>query len=174
MKKDITELYCIIDDFCQVYAEYERKKLLPLNKKRNRACKMSLSEMLTIMVMFHTSYSKNFKYFYKSYIEYVYKDDFTKMSYTLFIELYNRGLKMIHGLKKNMANKLLDLNEKVLLRKRSIIETVFDYLKNKFQIEHSRHRSPLNAFIHIISTLVTYQFMPTKPFISNTYFLPNP
>jgi hypothetical protein len=47
----------------------------------------------------------------------------------LFINLYERGLKMVHGIKKNMPNKLMDLNEKILLRKRNIIETVFDYLK---------------------------------------------
>ena len=40
---------------------------------------------------------------------------------------------MMHGIKKNMPNKLIDLNEKILLRKRNIIETVFDYLKNKIK-----------------------------------------
>ena len=44
----------------------------------------------------------------------------------------------------------MPLYDKILLRKRSIIETVFDYLKNKLQLEHTRHRSPVNAFIHII------------------------
>ena len=96
------------------------------------------------------------------------------ISKELFLALYKRGLKLVTGIKKSMKNFLMPLHEKILLRKRSIIETVFDYLKNKFQIEHSRHRSPLNAFIHIISTLITYQFMPTKPAISNTYFSPNP
>ena len=83
MKKDITELYCFIDDFCKIYIEYEKKKLIPWNKQRNRACSMSLSEMLTIMILYHTSYSKNFKYFYKTYIEYLHKDDFSEaLSYT--------------------------------------------------------------------------------------------
>jgi hypothetical protein len=49
----------------------------------------------------------------------------------LFVNLYERGLKMTHGIKKNMPNKLIDLKEKILLQKRNIIETVFDYLKNK-------------------------------------------
>lgn len=48
----------------------------------------------------------------------------------LFIELYEQGLKIISSIKKNMKNKLMDSSEKILLRKRSIIETVFDYLKN--------------------------------------------
>ena len=60
----------------------------------------------------------------------------------------------------------MTLNEKILLRKRSIIETVFDYLKNKFQIEHTRHRSPFNALVHIISTLIAYQLKKSKPSIS--------
>lgn len=59
----------------------------------------------------------------------------------LFIQLYEQGLKMIHGLKKNINNKLIDLNEKILLRKRNLIETVFDCLKNKMNLEHTRHRS---------------------------------
>ena len=46
----------------------------------------------------------------------------------LFVNLYERGLKMVHGIKKNMPHKLMDLKEKILLRKRSIIETVCDYL----------------------------------------------
>ena len=281
MKKDITELYCLIDDFCKVYEEYEKKKLLPSSKQRHRASRMSLSEMLTIMVMFHTSYAKNFKYFYKSDIEYLHAKDFPNaLSYNrfvelmprlfmplkillhlllgeetgtyfvdattikachnkrryrnkvfagfaksgkssmgffygfklhaiindkgefvalkmtkgnvddrapipeltkgligkmfadkgyikqnLFLELYHRGLKMVHGIKKNMANKLMDLKEKILLRKRNIIETVFDYLKNKMNIEHTRHRSPINAFVHILSTLVAYSLKKSKPSI---------
>ena len=65
---------------------------------------------------------------------------------------------MVHGIKKNMPNKLIDLNEKILLRKRNIIETVFDYLKNKMNLEHTRHRSPINAFVHILSTFISYCF----------------
>lgn len=55
----------------------------------------------------------------------------------LFVELYNKGLKIVHGIKKNMANKLMDLKDKIMLRKRNIIETVFDYLKNKMNLEHT-------------------------------------
>lgn len=61
---------------------------------------------------------------------------------SLFIELYERGLKMVHGIKKNLANKLMDLKDKIMLRKRNLIETVFGYLKNTFNLEHTRHRSP--------------------------------
>lgn len=70
---------------------------------------------------------------------------------------------MVHGIKKNMPNKLLDLKEKILLRKRNLIETIFDYLKNKMNLEHTRHRSPINAFVHILSTLVSYSLKKNKP-----------
>jgi hypothetical protein len=53
----------------------------------------------------------------------------------LFQELFARNLKLVTSLKKNMKNMLITLKEKILLRKRSIIETVFDYLKNKFEIK---------------------------------------
>ena len=55
MKKDITELYSFIDDFCKIYSEHEKNQLLPTNKKRNRAISMALSEIMTIMIMYHTS-----------------------------------------------------------------------------------------------------------------------
>jgi len=246
---------------------------------------MSLSELLTVMIMYHTSYAKNFKFFYKSYVEYLHNDDFPNaLSYNRFVELmprlflplnilihilfgeetgtyfidattikachnkrryrnkvfkglaksgkssmgffygfklhliinekgdiialkmtkgnvddrtpvpdltknlsgkmyadkgyikqnlflnlYERGLKMVHGIKKNMDNKLMDLKEKVMLKKRSLIETVFDYLKNKMNLEHTRHRSPINAFVHIISTLVAYCLKQNKPSIKQDF-----
>jgi len=283
MKKDITELYSFIDDFCKIYESQEKQKLLPSQRTRNRPCEMSLSELLTIMVMYHTSYAKNFKYFYKTCVEYIHKGDFQNaLSYNryvelmprlflplnilthllfgeetgtyfidattikachnkrryrnkvfkglaksgkssmgffygfklhliinekgeivalkmtkgnvddrtpvpdltknltgnmyadkgyikqnLFLNLYERGLKMVHGIKKNMDNKLMDLNEKAMLKKRNLIETVFDYLKNKMNLEHTRHRSPINAFVHIISTLVAYCLKKTKPSIKH-------
>lgn len=56
----------------------------------------------------------------------------------LFQKLFNRGLKFVAKVKKGMKNVLIPL------KKRSIIKTGFDYLKNKFEIEHTRHRSPIN------------------------------
>ena len=79
------------------------------------------------------------------------------ISQSLFKSLYQRGLKLIIGIRKNMKNYLMDMKEKTLLRQQFILETVFDYLKNKFQIQHTRHRSPTNAILHILSTVVTYQ-----------------
>ena len=87
------------------------------------------------------------------------------ISTRLFKQLLNRGVKLVTSIRKNMKNKLIDLREKILLRKRSIIETVFDHLKNKMLLEHTRHRSPINAFVHIITTLVAYQIKSSKPAI---------
>lgn len=62
-----------------------------------------------------------------------------------------------------MANRLLPLADKVLLRKRAIIESVFDQLKNISQIEHTRHRSPVNFVINLLAGLVAYCHQPKKP-----------
>ena len=291
MKKDITELYCFIDDFTKSCKEVIQSKQIALNGKYNRPTRipgLDESEIIAIILLFQQSPCKNFKYFYKSYLQ-LYKHEFPEMpsyerfialmprvipymivllyslltppslsniyfidssslavcsnkrisrnkvfkglaqigkttkgwffgfklhiiidekgnlvrvkltagnrddrsvvkhmtnnmfgflfgdkgyiSKDLFIELYNRGLKLVTGIKSNMKNILMQLHDKIMLRKRSLVETVFDYLKNKFSIEHTRHRSPTNAFIHIISTLIHYQLKPTKPSITNDYCL---
>lgn len=62
-----------------------------------------------------------------------------------------------------MKNKMMDLADKVLLRKRVIVETVNDQLKNISQIEHSRHRSVINCFLNILAGLAAYCFQKKKP-----------
>ena len=95
------------------------------------------------------------------------------ISRKLFLRLLSRGLKLITGIKHNMKNILMNFEEKTLLRKRSLVETVFDYLKNKMMLEHSRHRSFLNMLVHISSTLIVYQIKPTKPSLSFHFFIPS-
>ena len=95
------------------------------------------------------------------------------ISSNLFAELYNKGLKLVTGIKKGMKKSLISFHEKLLLRKRSIIETVFDYLKNKLELEHSRHRSINNFIVHILSTLISYSLKPYKPSIKMNLFIPN-
>jgi hypothetical protein len=85
------------------------------------------------------------------------------ISLALFEQLYQRGLKFITGIRKNMSNKLMELQEKILLRKRSLIETVNDQLKNICQIEHTRHRSPVNFLVHLLAGLIAYAKQPKKP-----------
>ena len=77
--------------------------------------------------------------------------------------LLSRGLQLITGIRKNMKNKLLLLIDKLLLRKRSMIESINNQLKNVFQLEHTRHRSPINGFINMIAAVIAYIFHPNKP-----------
>jgi len=64
-----------------------------------------------------------------------------------------------------MKNSLMSINDKLLLRKRSIIETTNNELKNICQIEHSRHRSFGNFLTNLISRLLAYSILPKKPSI---------
>ena len=71
------------------------------------------------------------------------------LSQALFEKLFARGLQLITPLRKNMQNQLVVLEDKLLTRKRFVIETIVDQLKNISQIEHTRHRSTTN-FMGII------------------------
>ncbi|WP_265027330.1 IS982 family transposase [Wolbachia endosymbiont (group A) of Bombylius major] len=289
MKEKVTEIFCIVDDFCNGVDENFADKLLPRSKKLTRVGKIKHSEIITIILLYHQSRCENFKAFYLYYLQSLYKSEFPKLpSYHRFIalkprvlwylalllqwfceqakmtgisyidatsiavchpkrisrnkvfkglaklgkttygwffgfklhlvinevgeiqsltlnkgnvddrkpvpnltkrlvgllfgdkgyikkelfqEMLNRGLKLVTKVKKGMKNVLISLKEKILLRKRSIIETVFDYLKNKFEIEHTRHRSPINFLVHIFSTLISYSMKSKKPSISTPFFV---
>jgi hypothetical protein len=77
--------------------------------------------------------------------------------------LFEQGLQLITRLRKNMTNRLMHLSEKLLLRKRGIIESIIDQLKNISQLEHSRHRSPTNFVVHLIAGLIAYSHQDKKP-----------
>ena len=62
-----------------------------------------------------------------------------------------------------MKNRLVKLMDKILLRKRAIIESVNDQLKNICQIEHSRHRSIWNFLVNLFSGLIAYTYLEKKP-----------
>lgn len=85
------------------------------------------------------------------------------ISSELFENLMKQGIQLITKIKSNMKNKLMPLVDKLLLRKRGIIETIIDQLKNISQIEHSRHRSPVNFVVNIIAGLIAYTHQPKKP-----------
>jgi hypothetical protein len=74
-----------------------------------------------------------------------------------------QGLQLITHLRKNMRNRLLAWSDKVYLRKRAIIETIHDQLKNISQIEHTRHRSPTNFLVNLVAGLIAYCHQPKKP-----------
>ena len=72
-------------------------------------------------------------------------------------------VELITTLKKTMKPKVMAAFDALLLRKRSIIETINDQLKNIFQLEHSRHRSLTNYMINIVACLVAYSYQDKKP-----------
>ena len=85
------------------------------------------------------------------------------ISSPLQLFLKERGVDFLTKLKKNMKPKEISSTDKILLRKRSIIETVFDQLKNISQIEHTRHRSFWNFLVNIIAGLAAYSLRGKKP-----------
>lgn len=80
-------------------------------------------------------------------------------------EFLENGLHIITKLKSNMKNKLITLQDKFLLLKRGVIESVFDIMSAICDIDHSRHRSPANAFTHLFAGLVAYTYLDKLPSI---------
>lgn len=85
------------------------------------------------------------------------------ISQKLFDELFEKGLQLVTKIKKNMNNKLMPIFDKFLLRKRVVVESVIDQLKNISQIQHSRHRSIPNFMLNIIAGLAAYSLQNKKP-----------
>lgn len=86
-------------------------------------------------------------------------------------ELHELGITLITPLKKNMKRRFIPINifDLIMSKKRVLIESVFNILKNKLQLCHTRHRSIKNFCVHILSVLVGYQLSPTKPSIDLQY-----
>lgn len=85
------------------------------------------------------------------------------LSKSLFEELWADGVQLVTMVRSNMKNQLVVMQDKLLSRKRSIIETINDQLKNISQIEHSRHRSINNFFVNLIAGLIAYCHQEKKP-----------
>lgn len=289
MRYDIVKIFYFLDEFCKVYEDWERHRLLPRMNCSKRKPSMALSEMLTIVVCYHLSGYKCFKYYYQSdicikhrscfpalvsynrFVELmprlylalqllmhmmsgdetgIYFMDSTSLnvchnrrinrnkvfsgiaergrstmgwffgfklhvvinhkgelmaakvtkgnvddrkpvpelvknlcgvvaadkgylSKELFAKLYTQGLKLLTGIRKGMKNHLVQIYEKIILRKRFLVETVFDCLKNQCNINHSRYRSPANACINILASLAAYCFKNNKPHLKNLTIIPN-
>lgn len=90
------------------------------------------------------------------------------ISQTLFDRLFAQGLQLITGIRRKMKNKLMLMFDKIMLRKRALIESINNQLKFVFQIEHHRHRSPINGFVNILCALVAYIHYPNKPTLNLT------
>lgn len=282
----ITEIYCLVDEFCQKFDKSTRPFLLGHKNLPKRPPKMNQSEVITISVLFHLSGFRCFKHFYVFYVQVHMKEEFPEtVSYNRFTELMQSslmpltifaktcclgtctgisfvdstpirvcknkrikrnkvfkdlakigkstmgwfygfklhivindkgeilsfavtqanvddreplknegflrkifgklygdkgyiskkltellfvdGIHLITNIRNNMKNSLMEVSDKINLRKRSLIETVNDELKNICQVEHSRHRSPVNFLTNLISGLIAYSFLPKKPSIKH-------
>lgn len=283
----VTEIYFIIDEFFKEFDKTIKEYSLPSEqtKKRNRKFTMSESEVMTILILFHSASFKNLKSFYVFYVQKHMQKDFPQtVSYNRFVELQRKvcvplavfvkmmclgkctgisfidstpirschikrekqhktfkniaqkgqcslgwfygfklhliindkgeildfiltpgnvddreplknmdlhkrifgklfgdkgyisknlfeqlfidGVHLITKLRKNMKNALLLLHDRIMLRKRALIESVNDELKNICQIEHTRHRSFDNFIINLLSALAAYSFFDKKPSIN--------
>ena len=278
--ESLTEIFCQLDDFCDYFEPQWEKQLINEGiKTRHRRSKISLSELMTIVVLFHQLRFREFKMFYIGYVLRHLRSEFPNLpSYSRMVELMPRcavpltvffetikgkcdgisivdatalsvcdnkrisrhrvfkevsgmsktsmgwfygfklhviinsrgeiiNLKMTSGnvddrkpvpnmchdifgqlyadkgyiaqwltqmleqkdielittLKKNMKPVQRSPFQKAVLRKRSLIETVFDQLKNLCQIEHTRHRSLLNFVVNLMAGIVAYSLSPYKP-----------
>lgn len=281
----ITEIFCIVDDFCKEFEKAKSGHILTKEgsrKRRNRSFNLSDSEVITILILFHTGQFRNLKHFYTKYVQVHMRNEFPNtVSYNRFVELQRKatvpmaiflktcclgtctgvsfidstplrachikrersnkvfkgvatkgqcsigwffglklhliindkgeildfmltqgnvddreplknnkfhkkvfgklvgdkgylcknlfeqlfidGIHLITKIRKNMKNSLMHIHDKILLRKRGIIETVNDELKNICQIEHTRHRSFENFLTNLLSGLIAYSFFPKKP-----------
>ncbi len=89
------------------------------------------------------------------------------LSQPLFEYLYRTfSIQLITRLKSNMKNRLMLLEDRLMLRKRAIAESIIDQLKNISQVEHSRHRSVFNFLVNVLCGLIAYCHKPSKPSLS--------
>jgi hypothetical protein len=86
---NLVELYCDVDDFCKVFIPQWQKQLLEDGgRQSHKDSRMSISEMMTVVIGFHMSHHRNFKNYYLGYISYFYKNDLPKLlSHTRFLEV---------------------------------------------------------------------------------------
>ena len=87
------------------------------------------------------------------------------ISKKIFKKLFENNIILITKVRSNMKNKLLQFEDAVFLKKRAVIESVNNILKNTLQIEHTRHRNPVNFIVNLISGIVAYCFIEKKPSI---------
>ena len=168
----VTEIFCILDEFCKnLDAELTKNlHIAPIDegykRMRNRKGQMPKSEIMTILLCYHFDSFRNFKHYYLFFTKVLYGKVFADKGYIkqeFFENLFNQGIHLVHGLKSNMKNKLMPLWDKMMLRKRYIIECINELLKNKANLVHSRHRSVHNFLMNLCAALAAYSFFENKP-----------
>ena len=133
-KDKVTEIFCIIDEFDKnLDGELKRNLRLPNQdgngkRYRNRKGRLSESEVMTILICYHFGTYRNFKEYYQNCICGCFHKEFPHaVSYNRFVELMLRvflSIQLVHGLKAKMKNKLMPMWDKIMLRKRYIIECI--------------------------------------------------
>ena len=99
--------------------------------------------------------------------------DHGSMGKKLALKLFKQwGIEFFAKPRRNMKNALMKLTDKLLARKRSIVEIIIDQLKNISLIEHSRHRSPVNFMVNLVCGLIAYCHQPKKPTLNLEWALP--
>ena len=93
----------------------------------------------------------------------LYADRGNHISKDLREELGAQGVNLVYKVRKNMKRLDLSVSDEVLLKKRMLIESVIRELKTQMQLEHTRHRSFENFQVNVVSALIAYQLLETKP-----------
>jgi Transposase DDE domain len=86
----------------------------------------------------------------------------------LYAELVSRGLSLFTKIRSNMKPQIMPLEDRLLLQRRGISETIIGILKDSLGLEHARHRSPVAFCVNVLSTIIAYFFRPNKPTIGRT------
>ena len=99
------------------------------------------------------------KYFTEKLVGKIFTDR-GHISQNLFEQLFVDDIQLVTRIEKNMKNSLMNLYDKLMLRKRAVIETVNDELKNVCQNVHTRHRSVDNFATHLLAGMIAYNLLP--------------
>ncbi len=107
----LVELFTDFDDFCKFFVpEWRSYQLKQGQIKRERACQMSMSEIMTVIVLFHMSHHRDFKNFYIGYVARFHKKDFPNLlSYTRFLELMPRAVVPLSSYFKTLKSTDTDI-----------------------------------------------------------------
>ena len=174
--KETPEIFCIVDDFCKFYDALMAKYTFKAQRgkcsngmvlRMQATFDMQREELLNFMIMSGDVDDRK-PLEYKAFVDLIYGKLVGDKGYigkNLFEKLFVDGIQLITKLKNNMKGAMMSVSDKLLLRKRAIIETVNDELKNIAQIEHSRHRCFDNFMVNLLGALSAYCFFPKKPTI---------
>ena len=92
--KNLVELYCDVDDFCKVFVpQWQQQLIEDGSRSRHRECRLSMSEIMTIIIGFHMSHHRDFKNYYLGHVKQFYKKAFPDLlSYTRFLAVMPRTI----------------------------------------------------------------------------------